>query len=152
MKSLRLLCILPALLLAVAPASAEPKKNRPDTKIEEAMDEMGQAFKPLRKQVADAAQNTSSLALIAKIQAGLAESAKHVPLRAKTIAEKDRETWLAKYRKGLQDFSALLGKAEAALKAGDNAAAAKLVEQAGEAIKASHKEFKQPDEKKPKKG
>jgi hypothetical protein len=145
MKQIPLLLALLATLVSTTPLCSAPPKDRPDTKIEGQMEEMGGAFRKLRKQVSDPAQNASSLELLAKIKAGALESVKYVPLRAATITEKDRDAWVAAYRKQLTEFTALVTKTEDALKAGDNAGAAKLVDKLHDAEKAGHKDYKTPD-------
>ena len=59
-----------AWLLAPVLLFAQPKKDRPDTDIEKDMHKIGRAYRQLRKQVNDPAQNASSLELVAAIKAG----------------------------------------------------------------------------------
>ena len=63
--------------------------------------------------------------------------------------EDDPKTqWVARELAEMKKFLELCGKLEAALKANNNAEAAKLVNQLADAQKAGHKEFKKEDKKK----
>jgi len=104
------------------------------------MDKMGGAFRKLKRQISDASKNADSLTLVATIKAAGVESAKEKPAWKPQDAEK--------FQAKMKDFNAKVDKLEAALKANDNATAAKICDELGQAQKEGHKEFKKPDEKK----
>lgn len=125
-----------------APAQKAPrKKNHPSTELEDRMDEMGGAYKKLRKQINDPAQNAASLALVAKIQAGTEKAIKLTPAKAADLPEADRAKFIADYQAGIKHLQGTLGKLEQALKANDNAEAAKILKEAGAEQKEGHKQF-----------
>ncbi|MCX6953316.1 MAG: cytochrome b562 [Verrucomicrobia bacterium] len=128
---------------AVVPSvRAAEGKDKDETVLGNHMDKMGGAFRKLKRQISDATKNADSLTLVATIKAESAAAAKEKPAWHPEDAPK--------YQAQMKDFIALVDKLEAALKAGDNAAAAKLVEDLGFAQKKGHTDFKKPDEKKKK--
>lgn len=120
--------------------AAEGKADKDETVLGNHMDKMGGAFRKLRRQVADSAKNADSLALVATIKTEAAAAAQEKPAWHPDDAPK--------FQAEMKDFLAVIDKLEAALKAGDNAAAGKLVDDMAAAQKKGHKEFKKPDEKK----
>src|SRR5512135_2606823 len=105
-----------AALLLVSPILlALPKKDRPDTDIEKAMHQIGKAYRQLRKQVADPAQNASSLELAATIRAGAVEARKHTPLKAQDVAETDRAAFEEKFQLKMGEFIDTVDRLENAL-------------------------------------
>lgn len=137
---IRILLLTLACAMVSVPASYAADKD--ETELGNHMDKMGGAFRKLKKSVPDAAQNAESLKSIAIIKAEAAASTKLTPAWKPEQKEK--------YQAKMKEFNAKVDKLEAALKAGDNAAAAKLCEELGAAQKEGHKEFKKPDDKKKK--
>jgi DNA-binding GntR family transcriptional regulator len=133
----------PAAPPAAAPAGAPDDEKK--TEIEMRMDKVGKAFRKLRKQVADPAQNAASLELVATMLTNLTESEGFTPEKAADLPEDQREKFVADYKAGLKDTEAILTKLSDALKAGDNAAASALVKQVFQAEKDNHKQFTKPD-------
>lgn len=105
------------------------------------MEDMGGAYKKLRKQINDAAQNAASLALVAKIQAGTEKALKLTPAKAADLPEGDRAKFVADYQAGIKHLQGTLAKLEQALKANDNAEAAKILKETGAEQKEGHKQF-----------
>ncbi len=116
------------------------------TPLEKEMKTMNKAFKQLKKQAGDSAQNASSLALVATMEKAAVESANLVPEKAAELPEKDKAAMIAAYKEKMEKFSASLTKVEAAFKAGDNATAVKLVADLAAQERAGHKEFRKPQE------
>jgi len=143
MKKLHLL--LAVMLIAPAIIFAQPKKDRPDTDIEKAMEMMSGAYRKLRRQVTDPAQNAASLELVATIKAGATEARKHTPLKAADLPEPERAAFVENYQKKMDEFLGTVGKLEDALKAGNNDEAARLVAELGKIQKADHQEFRRPE-------
>jgi Cytochrome b562 len=142
MRKLTLLAL--ALLFVPSFLPAQPKRDRPDTDIEKDMHKMGRAYRQLRKQVKDPAQNASSLELVATIRAGAVDARTHTPLRAADVPEADRAAFESKYQKKMGDFIAVVDQLADALKAGDNATAAKLTSELDRLQDADHKDFRRP--------
>ena len=144
------LLLVAALLIAPAVLFAQPKKDRPDTDIEKDMHKIGRAYRQLRKQVNDSAQNASSLELVAAIKAGALDARTHTPLKSGDVPEPDRAAFAASFQKRMDEFVAAVDQLEEALKAGNNAEAARLAGKLDRLQKTDHKEFRRPekDEKK----
>ncbi len=157
MKSLpRLLASLIALLVASAAfaadeapaaATAAPKEKKPETELTKKMDKMNGAFRKLRRQAGDATKNAESLELVALLREMSAASVKLEPARLATIPEAGRKQWLADYQAKMGELQAQIDKLEAALKAGQNEEAARIVQAMGALQKEGHKEYKIEDKK-----
>lgn len=145
----RLLLTCTALLLACSPAlrAAEamaPKAEEKTTELGEQMSKINKAFNALRKkeQIGDATKNDASLALIATINAGLQASLK---LKPETTAEKpaaEQAAYVEKYQAEMKKMIELVGKVEAALKAGNNEQATALIAEVQTQQRADHKDFR----------
>ena len=112
------------------------------------MDKMSEAWKKLKRQVADIAKNADSLQLIATIRVAAEEAVNLVPARAADVPAADRAKFVADYQAGIKKLVEGFGKLEVALKADKNEEAAKLVAEISALQKAGHKAFERPDEKK----
>ncbi len=142
---IRLLLATLACALATVPAinAAEP-----ETELGGKMDKMSGAFRALRRQIADATKNTDSLAKLATIKENAQASLKLDPAWKADKPAADQAKFVTDYQADMKKFIELVGKVEAALKAGNNTEAEKLVGEMGSAQKAGHKQFKKPEEKK----
>jgi soluble cytochrome b562 len=141
MKSLLRLTVTLALLIA-GPAAFGAKKEKEETELTKKMDGMKDAFRLVRQQVADASKNADSLKLVAIIKEHAAAAAKMEPFKLTEIPAADRPKMLAGYREEMKELAGELDKLEAALKAGHNDQAAKLVDDIIAVQKEGHKEYK----------
>jgi cytochrome c556 len=132
--------LLLTLICAMVSAPVVSAADKEETELGNHMDKMGGAFRKLKKQVADAAQNESSLKLVATIKEEAAASAKEKPAWHPDDAPK--------FQAKMKEFSDKVAALETALKAGKNDVAAKIVDELGAAQKEGHKEFKKPEKKK----
>jgi soluble cytochrome b562 len=150
MKIRILLIAVFALFTTTLSLSADESKTHPkeETELEGKMDTMAGAWRKVKRQVADASKNAESLELVATIRTAAEEAAKLTPAMAADVPAGDRAKFVADYQAGIKRLVVELGKLEAALKAGNNDEAAKLVADIGALQKAGHKQFKRPDEKK----
>lgn len=139
------LLLVAAWLIAPVLLFAQPKQDRPDTDIEKDMHKIGRAYRQLRKQVNDPAQNASSLELVATIKASAQEAQQYTPLKAADLPEPDRAAFEASFQQKMGTFIDTVGQLEVALKAGNNSEAARLVELLGQLQKTDHKEFRKPE-------
>ena len=114
------------------------------TELESRMDKVGKAFRKLRKQVADPAQNASSLELVAAMIDGAKDAATFTPAKAADLPEDQRAAFVGRFKDGIKDLQDRLAKLQAALQAGNNADAAAMVNDLVDAMKKAHKEFKKP--------
>lgn len=112
------------------------------------MDVMGKAWKKLKRQVADASQNPDSLQLVATIRTAAEDALKLIPARVADVPAADQAKFMADYQAGIRKLIASFGKLEAALSAGKNDEAVKLVAEISVIQKAGHNAFERPDEKK----
>jgi soluble cytochrome b562 len=116
------------------------------TPLGEAMEDIGGAWRRVKRQVNDPSKNAATIALVAQMQAAAAEAAKHKPeLLAETPAG-DKKAFMEGYLKGMKAFSANLNKLSVKLKAGDNKAAADIVAKLDEIRKKGHTNYKKPEE------
>ncbi|MEY2879604.1 MAG: hypothetical protein RLZZ15_1984 [Verrucomicrobiota bacterium] len=141
------LCILSlALALPLGLRAADDKDEQ--TELGAKMEKMGGAFRRLRNSVKDAAKNADSLKEVAVIKENAAAAAKMEPaLKAKKPAG-EQAKFVADYQARMKDLLGKIGKVEAALKAGDNATAEKLVAELGDDQKSGHNDFKAAKKKK----
>ena len=125
--------------------AAEPKPAPEEiTELGEQMDRMSGAFRKLRRQAGDAAMNAASLELLGEMRQ-IAETAQTmVPAKAADLPESARARFIRAYRAQMGKLLAALTRTEAAFRAGDNAAAVKLVGDLADLQKASHREYRKP--------
>ena len=142
-----LICALVALPSAQA-QDGQAKKKAPETELGRHMEKMNEAMRGLRAQIGDASKNADSLAKVAVIKENATASLKLEPVKKSEIPAADQAKFVAGYKEQLQKAIDLVGKLEAALKAGNNADAAKLLDDVGAQQKASHKEYKKAAPKK----
>lgn len=126
--------------------SASPKKED-KTELGKAMDKMGKALRALKKQVADPAKNASSLQLAEGMRSAALASADLTPAKAQDLPEADRAQFEADYKAGMKDLLGAIDDLAAALKAGDNDQAVKIVQGFNKLMKDGHKKFQRPKTK-----
>jgi hypothetical protein len=126
------------------PASAPAPDSEKKTDLEMRMDRIGKAFRKLKKQVADPAQNASSLALVATMQAAAKEAIDFTPEKAQDIPADQRAKFEDDFKAGIRDLQDRFAKLQDALSAGKNDDAVKLVADIGDFEKKEHKEFRKP--------
>ncbi len=124
-----------------APAK-ETKEKKPDTELTKNMDKMNAAWRKLRKQADDATKNAESLELVATMRQYATAGAKLDPFKVTEIPEADRAKMIAGFKAKMKEFLATLDKLEAALKAGQNGEATKILQELGTIQKEGHKEYK----------
>ena len=127
----------------VAPAAAAPDEDK-KTDLEMRMDRMGKALRKLKKQVADPAQNASSLELVASMQAAATEALDFTPAKAADLPADQQAKFVDDYKAGIKGMKDEFTKLSAALTAGKNDDAVKLVAEIGDLEKKDHKEFRKP--------
>jgi hypothetical protein len=123
-----------------APAPAKEKKE--DTELTKNMDKMNAAWRKLRKQAGDATKNAESIELVATMRQYATIGSKLEPLKVSEVPEADRAKMREGFKAKMKDFLAGLDQLTEAFKAGNNEAAAKLVQELGAMQKEGHKEYK----------
>ncbi|MSU23179.1 MAG: hypothetical protein EXS32_05065 [Opitutus sp.] len=112
------------------------------TELGAKMEKVGAAFRKLRGSAADATKNADSLKQIAIIRENMTAALKFDPAMKADKPAADQAKFVAAYQTKLKEEIAVVEKVEAALKAGNNEEAAKLVAQLGQDQKDAHKQFK----------
>lgn len=125
-------------------ATAAGHDDEKKTDLEVRMDKMGKAFRKLKKQVADPAQNASSLELLATMQAAAKEAIDFTPEKAADLPEDQRPKFIEDFKAGINGMQDEFTKLSDALTAGKNDEAAKIVDEIGDLEKKDHKEFRKP--------
>ena len=121
-------------------AASDEKK----TDLETRMDTMGKAVRKLKKQIADPAQNASSLELLASLQKAAREAVEFTPAKAMDLPESQRAKFVDDFRAGIKELQDRLAKLVDALAAGRNDEAVALFNDIQDFEKKEHKEFKKP--------
>jgi soluble cytochrome b562 len=130
---------------ASAPAAAAPAPDEKKTELEMRMGRMGKAFKKLRKQVADPAQNASSLELLTTMDGAANEALELTPAKAQDLPEDQRAKFEEDFKAGIRGMLDQFAKLRDALTAGRNDDAVKIVADIVDLEKKDHKEFRRPD-------
>jgi soluble cytochrome b562 len=144
----------PALSLAQPPATPTPAApnaapaatddDEKKTDLELRMDRMGKAFRQLKKQVAEPAQNASSLDLVAKMQAAAKEALDFTPAKTADLPADQQAKFVDDFKAGIKGMQDEFTKLSDALTAGKNDDAVKIVAEIGDLEKKDHKEFRKP--------
>jgi soluble cytochrome b562 len=138
-------------LLAAPFTFAQEKKMGPkedQTPLGEQMEKISGAYRKLGRQINDATKNADSLALVATIKGAIAAAQKFEPAKKADLPAADQAKFVSDFQAKFKDFAATVDKLEAALKANDNAAAAKLVDEMKTERNEGHKAFEKKKEKK----
>jgi cytochrome c556 len=145
-----LICAVTALPVIRA-QDAAPKQmpaKQDTTPLGEQMDKISGAFRKLGRQIADATKNEDSLAQVAIIHDAATEALKLEPSWKQEKPAEDQAKFVADFQAEMKGFIADVDKLAAALKAGNNDEAAKLLQ----ALKADqdkgHSDFRKPKKKK----
>ena len=135
---------------APAPAPEHGKSEEKHTELGDKMEKANSAWRKLRKQITDSAQNASSLELVAAFRESLKGAATLSPEKAADIPEADRAKFQADFAAGMKKLAEGIDRLETALKANNNEEAGKVLKELGDLQRTSHKAFRRPPpEKKP---
>jgi hypothetical protein len=113
-----------------------------DTPMEKEMSAMNKAYKALKKSVEDPAAKAENLKLIADIKKTTETSSKMEP---KTVADQPaaaKPAYLEKYKAQMAEFAKEVAALEAAVTAGNTAAAKASFDKLNELKKKGHEDFK----------
>jgi hypothetical protein len=149
MKIRSLLCSLSLALALPLGLNAQGGKE-PETELGGKMDKIGAAFRALRRpdpttkvaSIADPAKNADSLAKVAIIRENATAALKLEPALKASKPAGEQAKFVADYQAKMKEFLVIVEKLEAALKANDNATAAKLVDSMNSSQKEAHDSFK----------
>ena len=148
-RSFSLIALLFALIAAPA-IRAEEKSGGAgeDSDLHDSMEAMNGSFRKLRRQVADPAQNEASLALVEKLSKATKEAADDLPEIISKLPAEAQAAAKASYADKMKELSATIEELGAALKAGKNDEAVKIVEELRLQQEAGHREFRPKEQKK----
>ncbi len=149
------LVLSPVISAADTPAAPPPPTTAPSvpaaapddekkTELEMRMDRIGKAYRKLRKQVADPTQNASTLQLLSTMDDAAREAIDLTPAKSEDIPDDQKAKFEDDFRSGIRDLQDLLAKLRAALTAGKNDDAVKIVADIDAFEKKEHKEFRRP--------
>jgi cytochrome c556 len=143
----RFLVLFALLAALVMPVAAQGHGDHDDeTPLGEKMESMNKAFRQLRKQIADPAQNESSLELLAIVLDGAKASLAFKPAYTAEQPADAQEQFVKEYHEQMTAFVAEIEKTIATVKAGDQPAAEALVKALGDAQRKGHRQFRAPKE------
>jgi superfamily I DNA and RNA helicase len=113
-----------------------------DTPMEKEMSSMNKAYKALKKSLEDPAQKAENLKLIAEIKKTAEASAKMEPKTTADQPAAGKAAYLEKYKAQMAAFSKEINALEAAVNAGNAAAAKASFDKLNEMKKKGHEDFK----------
>lgn len=113
-----------------------------DTPMEKEMGAMNKAYKALKKTIEDASQKEANLKLIAEIKKTAETSTKMDPKTAADQPAANKAAYLEKYRAQMAAFSKEVAALEAAVTAGNTAAAKASFDKLNDLKKKGHEDFK----------
>ncbi len=147
MKTQRLLLSTAAALAIsfILPAPSLVAEDKPASEMAESMEKISSAFRRVRRMVNNADNNAQVLELLATMRTEAVAAAKHRPLMYADLPEASRAKFLEDFNARMSEFIAAIEKTEAAIKAGNNAAATMMVSDMAAMQKAGHKDFKKDD-------
>jgi len=126
---------------ATAPApGAHPHKDT--TELGEHMGKIGRAFRALSKTINDPAKNPESLKLVETIRTNAEAASNLKPAKLADIPADQQAKFLADYQEDMKQFIADVTSLETALKADNNAEAAKIAKKMKADMDEGHKEFR----------
>ena len=113
-----------------------------DTPMEKEMGAMNKAYKALKKTIEDASQKEANLKLIAEIKKTAEASTKMDPKTAADQPAASKAAYLEKYRAQMAALSKEVAALEAAVTAGNTAAAKASFDKLNDLKKKGHEDFK----------
>jgi len=113
-----------------------------DTPMEKEMSAMNKAYKALKKSLEDPAQKAENLKLIAEIKKTTEASSKMEPKTTADQPAAGKAAFVEKYKAQMADFAKEVAALEAAVNAGDMAAAKASFDKLNDLKKKGHEAFK----------
>lgn len=112
------------------------------TELGAKMEKMGGAWRRIKAQVADASKNDDTLTKLGTMKQNLTAALQLEPETAQSKSGADKEKYVAEFHARIQKEIDRIDKITAAVKAGNNADAAKLVDEVDHDYKDAHKTYK----------
>jgi cytochrome c556 len=144
---LLLLTLICGLVAAPITRAAEGSKDEDQTELGDHMEKIGGAFRALRKQISDPAKNEDSLKRLGVIRENAQAALTLEPAKKADIPADQQAKFVNDFHAKMKGFIADVDKLEAAVKAGNNEEAAKLLQVLGQDQKDGHHEFQKKKKK-----
>ena len=138
------LALISALVLSLGVRAADDDQ----TPLGERMEKMGGAWRLVKRNINDSSKNTETLEKLASIKQLMTESLKFEPALKKDKPAAEQAKFVADYQAKLKEEITKIDQISAALKAGKNEEAAKLVGVVDQDQKDAHKAYKKQSKKK----
>lgn len=138
-RNLGAVCVL---ALALTQSAFTFQQDEPKTPLGKRMNAISTALKVIDRQIESADQNASTLKQFDIIETNVRESLNFEPEKKAQIPAADQAKFVADYKAGIQELLATVGKAKAALKAGNNKEAAAMVDEMKSIQRKNHREFR----------
>jgi soluble cytochrome b562 len=116
------------------------------TELGEHMEMIGKAFRTLRKDARDPANNQKCADTVAQMLSGAKASLDHKPAWTAEQPADKQAAYVEDYVKEMKVFVGLLTDLEKAFRSGDSDGAGALIEKLRDQQNLSHQQFKKPDE------
>lgn len=133
--------------LAVGPIAFVRAADEDQTELGSKMEKIGGAWRRVKAQISDASKNDDTLAKLATIKENMVAAQKLEPELAQKKSGAEKEKFVADYRAKMKEEIEKVDKIIAAVKAGKNDEAAKLVGVVDQDQKDAHKAFKKAKKK-----
>jgi hypothetical protein len=117
-------------------------QDKPVSRLGSAMQDIGRDYRALTKQLPDAQQNASSIALLGNLVDASKVSRAEAPSRAESLPTEARGPFLTAYQAKMDELIAVFEEMKKALLANDNATALKLKDKIGPIMKEGHQTFR----------
>ena len=132
-----------ALVLALSMAgTAQAQQDEPKTPLGKKMAAMNTALKAVGRQIEDPSKNANTLEQIAIIETNAKDALKLEPEKKEKVPAAEQPKFVADYQAEMKKMLAVVDKLKAAVKAGNNAEAVKIVDDLKSAQREGHKEFR----------
>ncbi|MFN5583632.1 cytochrome b562 [Gemmatimonas sp.] len=132
-----------ALVLALSLAgTAQAQQDEPKTPLGKKMAAMNTALKAVGRQIEDPSKNASTLEQIAIIETNAKASLTLEPEKKEKIPAGEQAKFVGGYQAEMKKLIATVDKLKAAVKAGNNADAVKIVDEMKAAQRDGHREYR----------
>jgi len=131
-----------ALALALSLATTAQAQDEPKTPLGKKMAAMNTAMKAVGRQIDDPSKNASTLEQIAIIETNAKASLTLEPEKKAKIPAAEQAKFVSDYQAGMKKLLVVVDKMKAAVKAGNNAEASKLLDEMKGNQREGHKEFR----------
>jgi hypothetical protein len=116
------------------------------TPLAKEMGAMNKAWRQVKKQAADANQNSETVKLLDQVIESCKTSVNLIPVRSEEISEDKRPAYIKAYKNEMEELTRNFESLRSLFVAGENEKAQKLIKQIDDLKKKGHKEYKPEDD------